>query len=181
MASNEQLRLAILNEKARQTFYRNFTPGSTLTKEQVEDLGPEQVARVEQLVKDLLWASMERRSFISTCGVEAEELYLKDEHDMPAVETFLPDESSREDLEAAQNGVWAQVVRLIGERNMTNGIEIMDLYNEINQPYFRFTWLEACKAREQIQSSRLATIEEEIDSLGACAIQEVPDIEIVSP
>lgn len=167
MGSLEELKFIMANEVARNTFFQNFTPGSTLTKEQIDDLGPKNVERVEKLAKDILWASMERRSLVSTIGTPIEEYFLKAEDDMPPVDTFLPDESSKAELEAAQDGVWAQTVRIVAERNLTNGVEIMELYDQLNQPYFRFTWLEACKAREDIQCCRLPRIDEEVEALGS--------------
>ena len=159
MDSVEQLKLLKMNEACRNAFYANFTPGSSFTKDQLQDYTAEEREWIEELVRDVLWSSMERRSAISTIGPEVEELLGESEKALPLTDTFLLEECIPEELQAVQEGVWAQVVRLVSEKNITNGVEIVELYDQINQPYFRCSWLDACRARSKC--GKLKPIEEE--------------------
>lgn len=172
MASVEQLKVLKANEACRKLFYESFTPKSTLTKDQLGELTAQEVIWIEELVRDILWSSMERRSTISTVGPEVEEIYLEPENKLPLPDTFVQEECTPSELSEVQEGVWAQITRLVAERNLSNGLEIMNLYDEINQPYFRYTWLQVCRARDKV--CHLKAIEEVEEENGM-----VPDIEIV--
>ena len=147
MDLSEQIRFVHLNEACRKQFLASFTPGSFFTPEQIEERRPDEVEAVEKLVKDLLWASIERRGAVSSFGTEAEEAYLELENKLPSLESFGPENFTRVELKVVQEGIWARAVRFVAEQNLTNAVEIMELYDTVNQPYFGSTWLEAWQSQ----------------------------------
>ena len=141
-SANDALMLA-KNAVVRAYFMQTFAPGSTLTKDQRLDYTSKEIALVEDLAKDLMWSSIERRGAISAGGTEVEEAYLQLEDNMPSAETFVKEQVTEEKLQAIQSSIWARVTRLVADKELTNGVEIMNVYDAVAKPYFGMTWLQA--------------------------------------
>ena len=144
MAEFEEARtMSIQNELMRAYFMQSFTPGSTLTKDQQFEYTPNQIACIEDLARELMWSSIERRGAVSAGGTLVEEIYLQLEDNMPSSEMFDTERATQAELEAIQSSIWACVTRRVADEGLTNGVEIMKVYDEAVKPYFGMTWLQA--------------------------------------
>ena len=62
---------------------------------------------------------------------------------MPSSEMFDKEQATQAELEAIQSSIWACVTRRVADKGLTNGVEIMKVYDEFVMPYFGMTWLQA--------------------------------------
>ena len=157
-AVSDESTVMMQNELVRAYFMRTFTPGSTLTKDQHLDFTSKEITLIEELAKDLMWSSIERRGAISAGGTEVEEMFLQVEDAMPSAEMFDKAQATEEELQAVQSSIWARVTRLVADKGLTNGVEIMNLYDDAMKPYFGMTWLEA--STEIASGAKIVEIQE---------------------
>ena len=159
--STEAVRMLSMNEVMRARFMASFTPGSTLTREQADEYTVDEIQAMEEVVITLLWEASERRALLAVGDPGTEEYFLSLERKLPEVETKNIDKStwSKEEVDEVHEGVWAQVVRLVADKGLTNGIEIINLYDSILGQYFDTTVLGAYREMKALEPQGKSKVE----------------------
>lgn len=140
------------NEYQRLKFFTVYPKTGALREEQIATMGPEEVELVLDLAMKLKWAAMERKNMIDCCDESILEVFREFENKLVPIEEFVLENCTPEELKTAQEGIWYKVMRLVEERKLTNALDIVQLYDSVNKPYFRLGWVDAWLMKEdQVQ------------------------------
>ena len=140
------------NEFVKKHFFSALLHCRMMNPAEAEVLSQVEKESIQSLAMELMWAMNERKALQATVGANAEEHFLQLEVKLPAADTFVLEDATSEELRCIQHGVWAKVVRLAMSRGMMDAVELMELYYEVNEPYFRMTWLQAQRKSVLIQA-----------------------------